>query len=547
MWMDVPTQILIRLGAESLSLAALRLDSLRVNFASAANYLFDSARRILYIDFYSQFYPRRLMVDMDKVVSLSKRRGFIFQSSEIYGGTGSCWDYGPLGVELKNNVKAAWWRDNVQSRTDMVGLDSSILMHPRVWQASGHLDHFSDPMVDCRACKRRFRADKLEEMEWVHYCEATKGNKFVVPPGEACKHCGARRTLCPACGKGELTEPRQFNLMFKTFMGPLEEAAAVAYLRPETAQGIFVNFDNVLQSMRMKLPFGIAQIGKSFRNEITPGNFTFRSREFEQMEIEFFVMPGTDEEWHQRWLDERFAWYSKYGIRKENLRLREHEKDELAHYAKRTADIEYLFPMGWSELEGVANRTDFDLKQHAQFSGKALEYFDEESKQKIVPYVIEPSAGADRATLAFLVDAYQEEEVRSEKRVVLKFHPELAPIKIAVLPLLKKNDRIVETAKKLMLDLRKRWHAVYDDTASIGRLYRRQDEVGTPFCVTIDVQTVGDSKSAADEQVTIRDRNTMQQIRVPLANIEVVMSELMIGCWNDVAGSSGVATVASAD
>ncbi len=487
------------------------------------------------------------MVDMDKVVSLSKRRGFIFQSSEIYGGTGSCWDYGPLGVELKNNVKAAWWRDSVQSRPDMVGLDSSILMHPRVWQASGHLDHFTDPMVDCRACKKRFRADKLEEMEWVHYCEATKGNKFIVPPGEACKHCGARRTLCPACGKGELTEPRQFNLMFKTFMGPVEEDAAVAYLRPETAQGIFVNFDNVLQSMRMKLPFGIAQIGKSFRNEITPGNFTFRSREFEQMEIEFFVMPGTDEEWHQRWLDERFAWYSKYGIRKENLRLREHEKDELAHYAKRTADIEYLFPMGWSELEGVANRTDFDLKQHAQFSGKALEYFDEESKQKIVPYVIEPSAGADRATLAFLVDAYQEEEVRSEKRVVLKFHPELAPIKIAVLPLLKKNDRIVETAKKLMLDLRKRWHAVYDDTASIGRLYRRQDEVGTPFCVTIDVQTVGDSKSAADEKVTIRDRNTMQQIRVPLANVEVVMSELMAGHWNDVARSSGVATVASAD
>jgi glycyl-tRNA synthetase len=487
------------------------------------------------------------MVEMDKIVSLSKRRGFIFQSSEIYGGTGSCWDYGPLGVELKNNVKAAWWRDNVQSRTDMLGLDSSILMHPRVWQASGHLDHFTDPMVDCRACKKRFRADKIDEMEWVHYCEATKGNKFIVPPGEACKHCGARRTLCPACGKGELTEPRQFNLMFKTFMGPVEEDAAVAYLRPETAQGIFVNFDNVLQSMRMKLPFGIAQIGKSFRNEITPGNFTFRSREFEQMEIEFFVMPGTDEEWHQRWLDERFAWYPKYGIRKENLRLREHDKDELAHYAKRTADIEYLFPMGWSELEGIANRTDFDLKQHAQFSGKALEYFDEESKQKIVPYVIEPSAGADRATLAFLVDAYQEEEVRSEKRVFLKFHPELAPIKIAVLPLLKKNDQIVETAKKLMLNLRKRWHAVYDDTASIGRLYRRQDEVGTPFCVTIDVQTVGDSKSAADEKATIRDRNTMQQIRVPLANVEVIMSELMTGHWNDVVRSSGVATVSSAD
>ncbi|HUC97861.1 MAG TPA: glycine--tRNA ligase [Candidatus Polarisedimenticolaceae bacterium] len=484
---------------------------------------------------------------MDKVVSLSKRRGLIFQSSEIYGGTGSCWDYGPLGVELKNNVKAAWWRDNVQSRTDMVGLDSSILMHPRVWQASGHLDHFTDPMVDCRACKKRFRSDKIDETEWAHYCEATKGNKFIVPSGEACKHCGARRTLCPACGRGELTEARQFNLMFKTFMGPVEEDAAVAYLRPETAQGIFVNFDNVLQSMRIKLPFGIAQIGKSFRNEITPGNFTFRSREFEQMEIEFFVMPGTDEEWHQKWLDERFAWYPKYGIRKENLRLREHDKDELAHYAKRTADIEYLFPMGWSELEGVANRTDFDLKQHSQFSGKALEYFDEESKQKIVPYVIEPSAGADRAALAFLVDAYQEEEVRSEKRIVLKFHPELAPIKIAVLPLLKKNDQIVETAKKLMLNLRKRWHAVYDDTASIGRLYRRQDEVGTPFCVTIDVQTVGDSKSAADEKVTIRDRNTMQQIRVPLASVEVIMSELMTGHWNDVVRSSGVATVSSAD
>jgi glycyl-tRNA synthetase len=487
------------------------------------------------------------MVEMDKIVSLSKRRGFIFQSSEIYGGTGSCWDYGPLGVELKNNVKAAWWRDSVQSRSDMVGLDSSILMHPRVWQASGHLDHFTDPMVDCRACKKRFRSDKIEEMEWVHYCPATKGNKFIVPPGEVCKHCGARRTLCPACGKGELTEPRQFNLMFKTFMGPVEEDAAVAYLRPETAQGIFVNFDNVLQSMRMKLPFGIAQIGKSFRNEITPGNFTFRSREFEQMEIEFFVMPGTDEEWHQRWLDERFGWYPKYGIRKENLRLREHEKDELAHYAKRTADIEYLFPMGWSELEGVANRTDFDLKQHAQFSGKALEYFDEDTKQKIVPYVIEPSAGADRATLAFLVDAYREEQVRSEKRVVLNFHSELAPIKIAILPLLKKNDLIVETAKKLMLDLRKRWHAVYDDTASIGRLYRRQDEVGTPFCVTIDVQTVGDSKSAADDKVTIRDRNTMQQIRVPLAKLEMIMSELMAGHWNDVARSTGVSIVSSAD
>jgi glycyl-tRNA synthetase len=480
------------------------------------------------------------MVEMDKIVSLCKRRGFIFQSSEIYGGTGSCWDYGPLGVELKNNVKRVWWRDNVQRRADMVGLDASILMHSKVWQASGHLDHFTDPMVDCRACKRRFRADQLEDDIWLHYCEATKGNKFNIPGGEACKHCGAKRTLCPACGKGELTEPRQFNLMFKTFMGPVEDEAAVTYLRPETAQGIFVNFDNVLQSMRRKLPFGVAQIGKSFRNEITPGNFTFRTREFEQMEIEFFVMPGSDEEWHQKWIDDRFAWYPKYGMRRENLRLREHDSDELAHYAKRTADIEYLFPMGWSELEGIANRTDFDLKQHARFSGKTLDYFDEETKQKVVPYVIEPSAGADRGTLAFLVDAYNEEEVRGEKRVVLNFNSELAPIKIAVLPLLKKNSGIVETADQLRADLSKRWHAVYDDTASIGRLYRRQDEVGTPFCVTVDVQTIGDQRSPADGKVTIRDRNTMGQVRVAMSQLTAIMDKLMSGDWSEIYRESGI-------
>ena len=485
------------------------------------------------------------MVNMDTIVSLCKRRGFIFQSSEIYGGTGSCWDYGPLGVELKNNVKRAWWRDNVQLRADMVGLDASILMHPTVWKASGHLDHFTDPMVDCKACQHRFRADKIDEEEWIHYCAATKGNKFVVPGGEPCKHCGGKRTLCPACGKGELTDARQFSLMFKTFMGPVEDDAAVTYLRPETAQGIFVNFENVLQAMRLKLPFGIAQIGKAFRNEITPGNFTFRTREFEQMEIEYFVMPGTDEQWHQKWIDARFAWYPTYGMRKENLRLREHETDELAHYAKRCADVEYLFPMGWSELEGIANRTNFDLKQHAKTSGKSLEYFDEESKQKVVPYVIEPSAGADRATLAFLVDAYHQEEVRGEKRVVLRFHPELAPLKIAVLPLLKKNDRIVETAQRICGDLRKRWYSVYDDTASIGRLYRRQDEVGTPFCVTVDVQTVGDDKTGADEKVTIRDRDSMQQIRVPIAKLQEIMADLMAGRWAEAVAQEAYKIVAT--
>src|SRR3989441_11254436 len=456
---------------------------------------------------------------MDKLVSLAKRRGFVFQSSEIYGGLGSVWGYGPLGVELKKNIKERWWRSMVHAREDIEGLDAAILMHPKVWEASGHVAGFADPLVDCKQCKNRFRADDPR----------IKGT-----PGQP-------DAQCPVCGtKGSLTAPRQFNLMFKTFMGPVEEQAAVIFLRPETAQGIYVNYLNVLQSSRQKLPFGIAQIGKAFRNEITPGNFTFRTREFEQMEIEYFVMPGTDEEWHQKWIDERFAWYQKYGIRRENIRLREHGKDELAHYAKRCVDVEYLFPMGWSELEGIANRTDYDLKQHSEFSGKALEYFDEESKQRVVPYVIEPSAGADRSALAFLVDAYHEEEVRGEKRVVLKFDPQLAPIKIAVLPLLKKNSGIVETAHKLCADLRKRWHSVYDDTASIGRLYRRQDEVGTPFCVTVDVQTVGDDKSPADEKVTIRDRDTMEQVRVSMAPLESIMDELMAGKWAEVAQVHGI-------
>ena len=492
---------------------------------------------------------------MDTLVSLSKRRGFVFQSSEIYGGTGSCWDYGPLGVELKQNIKRLWWRDFVQARADMVGLDASILMHSSVWKASGHVDKFTDPMVDCRECKHRFRADHVDARPWTHFCSATKGNKFEIPGGEPCPRCGARRSLCPECGKGELTAPRQFNMMFKTFMGPVEDDAAVTYLRPETAQAMFVNFENVLQSMRLKLPFGIAQAGRSFRNEITPGNFIFRTREFEQMEIEYFVNPHdqvegrpADEYWHDRWITDCMAWFRRYGLREENLRLRWHEQDELAHYAKRTVDIEYRFPIGWSELMGIANRTDYDLKQHAKFSGKTLTYFDEERKEHVVPFVIEPAAGVDRALLAFLADAYQEEEVRGEKRVVLRFHPELAPVKVAVLPLLKKRDEIVRTAHAIRAELAKRWRVVYDDTAAIGRLYRRQDEVGTPYCVTVDVQTVGDSEKgeAGDGRVTIRDRDSMQQIRVSTGELPRVFEDLLSGePWSAVAARLGGPTVAA--
>jgi len=531
------------------------------------------------------------MVDMDTIVSLCKRRGFIFQSSEIYGGLGSAWDYGPLGVEFKNNIKRLWWRDNVQLRDDMVGLDAAISMHPKVWEASGHLASFSDPFTGCSECGRHYRADQIYDAVWnsrwfralakvlegpaakkdqwkaIANWAQSDGKKLapnlplVKNPGSV-PQVGVRQPfggsndpryleflrtlahhggdgnpmgfLCPSCGGSFLSQPKPASLMLEVLLGPVQETATKTYLRPETAQGIFVNFDNVLQASRRKLPFGIAQIGKAFRNEITPGNFTFRTREFEQMEIEYFVIPGTDEEWHQRWIEERFAWYQRYGIRKENIRLREHTTDELAHYAKRCVDIEYLFPMGWSELEGIANRTDYDLKQHSQFSGKTLEYFDEESKQKVVPYVIEPSGGADRSTLAFLIDAYCEEEVRGEKRVVLNLHHELAPIKVAVLPLLKKNSQIVETAKKICAGLRKQWHSVYDDTASIGRLYRRQDEIGTRFCVTVDVQTVGDEKGPADEKVTIRDRDSMEQIRVPVSNLQTIMADLMEGRWAEV-------------
>ncbi len=409
---------------------------------------------------------------MEKLVSLCKRRGFIFQSSEIYGGLNSCWDYGPLGVELKKNVKEQWWKSVVQSRDDMAGLDASILMHPHVWEASGHIDSFSDPLVDCKSCKRRFRADHLKEQK------------------------------CPECG-GELTDERQFNLMFKTFMGPVEDSQATVYLRPETAQGIFVNFKNVQASARMKVPFGIAQIGKSFRNEITPGNFTFRTREFEQMEIEFFVKPGTDTEWYEYWREERLNWYIKLGIKKEKLRLRDHEQDELAHYAKACADVEFLFPIGWSELEGIANRTDFDLTQHSKRSGKDLHYFSEETNEKFIPYVIEPSAGVDRSTLAFLADSYVEEE----DRTVLKLDPRLAPIKVAIFPLSKKGG-LLERAKKLESGLRKFYTTFFDEKGSIGRRYRRQDEIGTPYGITIDFDTMENGT------VTLRDRDTMEQIRI---------------------------------
>ncbi len=425
-------------------------------------------------------------VEMEKVVSLCKRRGFIFPSSEIYGGLGSFWDYGPLGVELKRNVREAWWRAMVQERDDVVGLDAAILMHPQTWVASGHVEGFTDPLVECKACHQRWRDD-------------------MVPDG-----------VCPACG-GEITEPRMFNLMFKTFVGPVEREAAVVYLRPETAQGIFVNFANVLNSTRSKLPFGIAQTGKAFRNEITPGNFIFRTREFEQMEMEFFVKPGSDEEWFQYWVNERFEWYAGLGIRRDNLRLRQHAPDELAHYARGCYDVEYLFPMGWSELGVIANRGDFDLGQHARSSGQNLTSFDEESGEHIVPYVIEPSAGVDRSLLAFLVDAYDEEPDKNGTRTVLHFHPALAPIKVAVLPL-SRNEKLAPLSREVYAGVRKEFRTQFDDAQSIGRRYRRQDEIGTPLSVTVDFQ------SLEDNMVTIRERDSMKQIRVPIPTLNVILS-----------------------
>ncbi|MDD5477024.1 MAG: glycine--tRNA ligase [Candidatus Omnitrophica bacterium] len=421
---------------------------------------------------------------MDKIASLCKRRGFIFQGSEIYGGLSNTWDYGPYGVELKNSLKRAWWKACVYERNDVLGMDAAILMHPKVWEASGHVENFFDLKSDCKVCKKRFKTADLKD-----------------------------RSICPECS-GELTESRPFNLMFKTHQGPIEDASNSIHLRPETAQGMFVNFQNILDSKHPKLPFGLAQIGKSFRNEITPGNFTFRTREFEQMEIEYFVKPADAEKAHQEWVKNRFDWYLGLGIKKENLRLRQHGKDELAHYAHACLDIEYNFPFGWSELEGIANRSDFDLKQHARYSGKDLQFFDDSTKEKFYPYIIEPSGGVDRAVLAFLIDAYHEEKVREDTRVVLKLNKELSPVKVAVLPLLRNRPEIVELAKKITQELKKITIAVYDDTGSIGKLYRRQDEVGTLYCLTVDVQTL------EDKQVTVRDRDTMQQVRISIDKLK---------------------------
>jgi glycyl-tRNA synthetase len=461
---------------------------------------------------------REDVVTMEKIVALCKRRGFIFPSSEIYGGVGSTYDFGHYGVLLKGNVKNEWWRAMLQERDDIVALDSAILQHPRVWEASGHLAGFTDPLVDCKTCGQRFRADHLGELQ----C----GRKPSKHPGET-DEC-------------ELTEARDFNLMFETTIGPVKESGSVAYLRPETAQGIFVNFKNVLQFSRKKPPFGIAQIGKSFRNEITPGNFIFRTREFEQMEMEFFVAPPESQKWFEHWLGERMRWYQELGIRPSHLHLRAHDQDELSHYSSGTSDVEYLFPIGWSELEGIANRGDFDLKQHAEFSGEKLEYFDSNSGERYVPHVIEPAAGADRATLAFLVDAYDEEIVQStaavkgttdkggkpeETRTVLRLHPRIAPVKVAVMPLVKKDGQ-PELAREIYEDLRGRMQSEYDEGGSIGKRYRRQDEIGTPWSVTVDHQ------SLEDRTVTLRDRDSLAQERVKIDELGAELQRRLAAPWS---------------
>ena len=456
-------------------------------------------------------------VTMDKIVAFCKRRGFVYQSSEIYGGIRSSYDYGPLGVELKRNIKEEWWRRMVHVREDMVGLDSAIIMHPKVWEASGHTATFNDMLVESRTSKRRYRADHLIE-------DATGIDAEGLSPEELTRIIQEdERVKDPVDGGRDFAPVRPFNLMFETYMGPVKSPENVAYLRPETAQGIFVNFKNVFQTSRVKVPFGIAQQGKSFRNEITPGNFIFRTREFEQMEMEFFVKPGTDEEWHEYWIEERWNWYTSLGLNPDNLRRYEHPKEKLSHYSKRTVDIEYNYSFaGWLELEGIANRTDYDLKQHAKYSGENLEYFDQATSERYVPYVIEPAVGPDRIMLAFLMDAYTEEEVNGEQRTVLKLHPRLAPTKAAVFPLSKKEP-VSTIARELYDDLKGDYRIFYDDSGSIGRRYRRQDEAGTPFCVTVDFDTI------EDKQVTIRDRDTLQQERIPIRTVRERLQNLISG------------------
>jgi glycyl-tRNA synthetase len=455
---------------------------------------------------------------IDTVVSLCKRRGFVYPSSEIYGGLRASWDYGPLGVEMKNNIKRQWWKAMVTGRDDIVGLDSSVILAREVWEASGHVTEFVDPLVECQSCHRRFRADHLAEAY-----EEKHGH----PPAD-----GLAQIACPNCGtRGAFTQPRVFNLLLRTYLGPVEDDSGLAYLRPETAQGIFINYRNVLQTSRKKVPFGIGQIGKSFRNEITPGNFIFRTREFEQMEMEFFVKPGTDEEWHEHWIAARFGWYTELGVRKENLRLYEHPAEKRSHYSKRTVDIEYRygFPGSeWGELEGIANRTDYDLSTHARASGQDLSYLDTDSGERYVPYVIEPAAGVDRSMLVFLLDAYAQDEApdakgNPEERTVLRLDHRIAPVKVAVLPL-SRNADLSPKARDLAAQLRERWNTDFDDASAIGRRYRRQDEIGTPYCVTVDFGTL------EDQAVTVRERDSMRQDRVGIDALESYLSERLAGC-----------------
>lgn len=452
---------------------------------------------------------------MDKIVALCKNRGYVYPGSDIYGGLANTWDYGPLGVELKNNIKQAWRRKFIQENKYNVGLDSAILMNPMVWVASGHVGGFSDPLIDCKECKTRHRADKLIE-EWMHEhnCEEVVDGW---PDEKMIKYMYDNNICCPNCGKHNFTEIRKFNLMFKTFQGVTEDAKSEIYLRPETAQGIFVNFKNVQRTTRKKLPMGIAQIGKSFRNEITPGNFTFRTREFEQMELEFFCKPGTELEWHEYWKKFCKEWLLNLGIKEENIRLRDHSKEELSHYSNATTDIEFTFPFGWGELWGIASRTDFDLSKHMEYSKQDLTYLDPETNEKYVPYVIEPSLGADRVTLAFLCNSYEEEEIaEGDTRTVLHLHPALAPYKVAVLPLSKK---LSEKATEVYEKLAKKFMCDYDEAGSIGKRYRREDEIGTPYCITIDFDTL------EDESVTVRDRDTMEQIRIKIDELEAWLQE----------------------